>query len=301
MLIREWDREDFSQIPAREMVEYFENLCAQPNLTFLSDVYGATTELISNVGQHAYPEYFDAKNQVKRYSLTVSEIDSQRFSVTVRDYGVTIPVSIFTRLAGKSAPNAPIQSLENDAELLNIAVNWGRSAPEMYRGKGLSQILDLVTAGSFDCVEIESRNGYLLYENAKAISVKNRTDITTGTKVTVFFSIPAQKDSTTIDISISKEFSRYPAGRYIKDGPYSGEAFREKLLVPSLEKYDQVFVDLDDVSGYGDSFLEEAFGGLVRNGNFSKEELKNRMSLKTKKFSLAHRIWDYIAESNELK
>ncbi|WP_051631281.1 STAS-like domain-containing protein [Afifella pfennigii] len=61
-----------------------------------------------------------------------------------------------------------------------------------------------------------------------------------------------------------------PGGRYIKDGPYSGQWFREEILRPALqearEKGEAVRVLLDGAPGYGSSFLEEAFGGAVRKG-----------------------------------
>jgi len=63
-------------------------------------------------------------------------------------------------------------------------------------------------------------------------------------------------------INVAEDFSKYPAGRYIKDGPYSGEAFRA-LLVASLNK-GFTLVDMKGTAGYGAGFLEEAFGGLVR-------------------------------------
>jgi STAS-like domain of unknown function (DUF4325) len=43
-------------------------------------------------------------------------------------------------------------------------------------------------------------------------------------------------------------------------------AFRDDFLVPALGTYDQVRVVLDGTAGYPSSFLEEAFGGLVRSG-----------------------------------
>src|SRR5690625_6707889 len=63
---------------------------------------------------------------------------------------------------------------------------------------------------------------------------------------------------------IATGFSEFPAGRYPKDGPHNGETFRTEVLVPLLESHETVIVDLDGTDGYGSSFLEEAFGGLVR-------------------------------------
>ena len=80
-----------------------------------------------------------------------------------------------------------------------------------------------------------------------------------------------------IQIDISKDFSDVPAGRYIKDGPYSGEKFRTEHLLPPLQKGEKVEVLLDGVEGYGSSFLEEAFGGLVRNAEYSQEYIASNM------------------------
>jgi len=70
--------------------------------------------------------------------------------------------------------------------------------------------------------------------------------------------------TTTIDIA--RDFSPVPAGRHASDGDYSGEHFRKSVLRPALDKYSTVEVILDNTEGFGSSFLEEAFGGLVRDG-----------------------------------
>ena len=79
-------------------------------------------------------------------------------------------------------------------------------------------------------------------------------------------------------INIAKDFTRYPAGRYRSDGPYSGEAFREKFLKPVLESGDKATVVFDGAMGYGSSFLEEAFAGLIRE-RFSKREIQDAFQL----------------------
>lgn len=65
-------------------------------------------------------------------------------------------------------------------------------------------------------------------------------------------------------INIARDFSRFPAGRYVTDGPFSGQAFRDEYLLPALKNAQKVIVELDGARGYGSSFLEEAFGGAVR-------------------------------------
>lgn len=79
-------------------------------------------------------------------------------------------------------------------------------------------------------------------------------------------------------INIANDFSLFPAGRVISDGPYSGEKFRRDHLIPALEQYEKLVVTLDGVKGYPSSFTEEAFGGLVRDG-YDKQDLLNRIQI----------------------
>lgn len=64
-------------------------------------------------------------------------------------------------------------------------------------------------------------------------------------------------------INFAKEFSDCPGGRYRRYGPYSGEAFREDILVPALEENDKVVLEMNGVIGFPASFLDEAFGILA--------------------------------------
>lgn len=67
-------------------------------------------------------------------------------------------------------------------------------------------------------------------------------------------------------IELAREFSPFPFGRYPKHGPFNGERFRTEMLLPPLMAGEDVTVVLDGARGLGPSFLEEAFGGLVRAG-----------------------------------
>jgi STAS-like domain of unknown function (DUF4325) len=95
-------------------------------------------------------------------------------------------------------------------------------------------------------------------------------------------------------ISIANDFSRVPAGRYKADGPFSGERFREELLLPMLRKGGRLEVELDGVEGYGSSFLEEAFGGLIRSGGYTAGELHERLSIRTEDQAWFQEVWSYI-------
>ena len=84
-------------------------------------------------------------------------------------------------------------------------------------------------------------------------------------------------------INIKEDFSASPIGRHFVDSNFSGEEFREKLLKPKLEELagrEKLIVDIREVEGYASSFLDEAFGGLVQKGYFTKEELHKKLIIK---------------------
>lgn len=85
-------------------------------------------------------------------------------------------------------------------------------------------------------------------------------------------------------VHVAEDFSRYPAGRWCSDGPFSGQAFCE-LFAPMVAKFDRVIFDLDRTSGLPASFLEQAFGGLVRAAPsfaLSPSEMASRIELVSK-------------------
>ena len=96
-----------------------------------------------------------------------------------------------------------------------------------------------------------------------------------------------------IRIDVGKSYSRYPAGRFASDGPYSGETFREQVLLPHLRRRAHIEVVLDNTAGYGSSFLEEAFGGLVRAG-IAKRDLSELLVLITDDEGLKEEILGYM-------
>lgn len=89
-----------------------------------------------------------------------------------------------------------------------------------------------------------------------------------------------------VNIIIAKDFSKTPFGRFPSDSATSSaERFRKEFLVPALraENNEEVVVDFDGVAlGVGSSFLEEAFGGLIRKEGLSKSFVKKRLIIKSK-------------------
>lgn len=94
-------------------------------------------------------------------------------------------------------------------------------------------------------------------------------------------------------IKIAQEFSRFPAGRFVQDGPFSGELFRRKFLEPAMKVAEKIIIEMDGARGYGSSFLEEAFGGLVRLG-IPKQDLRQKLEIHASNNSLRVEILDYI-------
>lgn len=95
-------------------------------------------------------------------------------------------------------------------------------------------------------------------------------------------------------INIAKDFSRFPGGRFRTDGKYSGEAFREDILLPKLRKYKFVSINMDGTLSYGSSFLEESFGGLVRKHKFEPDGLLQKIEIVSKDPSIEFEIKHYI-------
>jgi hypothetical protein len=101
-----------------------------------------------------------------------------------------------------------------------------------------------------------------------------------------------------VKISVAKQFTTLPGGRYIRLGPNSGEEFRKNFLIPPLLEGKTVIVDLDGVRGYGSSFLEEAFGGTVRELGLTVEQALQRIKIETKMPSWRLDVDEYIHNAN---
>lgn len=105
-------------------------------------------------------------------------------------------------------------------------------------------------------------------------------------------------------INVATDFSRTPAGRFRTDGPASGERFREDFLKTPLQAGQIVEIHLDGAAGYPSSFLEEAFGGLIRHSYVSKDLAKkliriNAISPEYQRYVRA--VWAHIDRATPLK
>ncbi|NNN28295.1 STAS-like domain-containing protein [Pseudomonas nitroreducens] len=99
-----------------------------------------------------------------------------------------------------------------------------------------------------------------------------------------------------------KDFSEFPGPRKESVGPNSGEKFRDTVLLKALREHpdEEISVNLDGTAGYGSSFLEESFGGLIRAGVPYQRVIglcENLVSEEDK--SLIEEIREYITEAHQ--
>lgn len=103
-------------------------------------------------------------------------------------------------------------------------------------------------------------------------------------------------------LKIATEFGTAPGPRKRSEGRFSGEEFRTELLLPKLReaigKSSKLVVDLDGTSGYGTSFLEESFGGLIRIDGYSLAQLNEHMTLRSEEEpELLSEVSEYMNEA----
>ena len=81
--------------------------------------------------------------------------------------------------------------------------------------------------------------------------------------------------------------------------PITDKLFVKNFLFPLYQrKPGKILIELDGARGYGSSFLEEAFGGLIRAG-FTANEVLDRLDLKSEDNTLIEEIKGYILEQSQ--
>lgn len=100
-----------------------------------------------------------------------------------------------------------------------------------------------------------------------------------------------------MQIDIGNQFARLPAGRTPNDGRYNGETFRERFLKGDIAAGKKLVIALDNVLSFGSSFLEEAFGGLVRVYKYDPAFLRSKVTFKSEDPFLIDEIWHYIDDA----
>lgn len=101
----------------------------------------------------------------------------------------------------------------------------------------------------------------------------------------------------TIYYSIAKQYTKLPGTR--DRGPHSGKDFREKVLkelvTKAISEEAKFVIDLAGTHGFAPSFLEESFGGLIREGYFTKDQLLEVLEVKCDEMPLyAEKVIEFI-------
>jgi len=82
-------------------------------------------------------------------------------------------------------------------------------------------------------------------------------------------------------VKLVEHFTDTPGGRYISDGPYSGELFRKQFMEPFFEEKKYLYTDLilylDGAYGLPTGFISEVFDVLVT--KYSLEVVKNSIEI----------------------
>lgn len=105
--------------------------------------------------------------------------------------------------------------------------------------------------------------------------------------------------SSVVTVAVARDFYPYPGGRYTHHGQGNGEDFRDRFLLPNLRAGKQVQVVLDDAAGFPASFLEEAFGGLIRN-DIALDQVKTLLSIVAEDPEnqvYVDEAWQYVEEA----
>jgi STAS-like domain of unknown function (DUF4325) len=106
-----------------------------------------------------------------------------------------------------------------------------------------------------------------------------------------------------INLKVRDDFSRTPGPRLEIEGDFSGEVFRKICLLPKLQQAitsgSKLVVDLDGTAGYGTSFLEEAFGGLIREDGITYDVIKKYVNvISTEEDYLIEDIEQYLTDAS---
>lgn len=101
-------------------------------------------------------------------------------------------------------------------------------------------------------------------------------------------------------IKIARDYTPTPGARYITDGPFSGEDFRDNILekkyLECILKKEQLIIDLDGGYGYPAGFLEETFGGMIRKGYSMTDLLRVIQFVSQEELDLIPTILSYMSE-----
>jgi len=84
-------------------------------------------------------------------------------------------------------------------------------------------------------------------------------------------------------VKIRDDYNWSTGSRLIIEGPHSGEDFRIKFFYPmiidAIASNETLTIDFDGGIGYGTSWLEEVFGGVIRKDRVDAQDVRKHLRL----------------------
>lgn len=135
------------------------------------DILTGLSEAISNVTNHAYPADFQPKypHVGRLWIAATADRRDNSLTVVVYDQGVTIPVT-YPRIQryekvlaylGRTLKQTPSFDFQNDGTYIRAAMRYGGSrTDERHRGKGLPQMMSVISRVGTGSMTVISRGGW---------------------------------------------------------------------------------------------------------------------------------------------
>ncbi len=95
------------------------------------------------------------------------------------------------------------------------------------------------------------------------------------------------------------DYTDMPVGRDGNDGPKNGKDYLDNHVKKALEDHYKVVIDFNGTLGTTPSFLEEVFGGLIRDKIVKPNEYKARVEVIYRYQSVLNNIENYVAEATK--
>ena len=98
------------------------------------------------------------------------------------------------------------------------------------------------------------------------------------------------------------DYTTTPSGRYKRHGKYSGEWFRDEILMPNIIdaeiKNEKIIINLNGFYKIPADFLDEVFGGLIR--KYKYKNFSNLQIICNDDLGIIADIFSYVAEAQLL-
>lgn len=102
---------------------------------------------------------------------------------------------------------------------------------------------------------------------------------------------------TSMDIYVAEEFSNVLTTVKRSNGEFSAEEFRDSILIPTLQKYEEVILVLTNVKDMSRAFIHEVFSKLHRKG-YTEDDLDTKLQIISPNDKWTTQIYDSLEENS---